>query len=682
MENEHIIVCGGQQPPAGIGKKFLALNLWGGKGVANIKFHIEDIHSRLLQNVPERFVDLLEIAAYLYCFDQGFARVRMDVESFGSAWRRRFKVYVPVRDPDFWNDAEVKRTLTDTLNFLSDEFFDFRFSKAYKPPELQEYLDFKESAGAEQTAEQVMMYSGGLDSLAGAIDEIITQKRQVVLVSHRSTPKLLGVHRRLEAMIVEKAGQKRPVQMNVRVSKKIVLDEEDHTQRSRSFLFGSLGATVATVLGLKNLRFYENGVLSMNLPMTAQLVGARATRTTHPRVIRGFSRLFSLVAGETFTVENPFIWNTKGEVIRKIVDAGCDAMIEASTSCPHTRQASKEQTHCGACSQCIDRRFGVIAAEAEEFDPPSIYRMDVFTESRSKEEDKLMVAAYLERANQVAKLGNANDFMSKYTELGRVIRCMDGAPDSVAGRIFELYKRHATEVNETVDKMMGKYRREIRERTLPGDCLLRLVYESGSVTSLPVQTAEPMDKTIVGAETKTAAFVFRKAGSVWDVVFDGGSLFHIDDGFGAKYLDYLLHRPNEVINAFDLEKAIRPAKGNARAKDSAQTAVDQQTKREAKEELPHLEAELETAEGEGDTAKVERLRGEIAKVKCVIGNENLLNGDAGERARDNVRKAINKVVQKMRKGSKEEQAFGQHIGQFVSLGYEVCYNQPNENSWA
>ena len=44
--------------------------------------------------------------------------------------------------------------------------------------------------------------------------------------------------------------------------------------------------------GFDLLRFYENGVVSMNLPMSAQVVGTRATRTTHPRVLAGFEQLF------------------------------------------------------------------------------------------------------------------------------------------------------------------------------------------------------------------------------------------------------------------------------------------------------------------------------------------------------------------------------------------------------
>ena len=80
------------------------------------------------------------------------------------------------------------------------------------------------------------MFSGGLDSLAGAIDEVLNEKHKVVLVTHKSTPKLNTRHRRLEKMIADKAGENAPLHIGVRVNKNKGLNYE-YTQRSRSFLY-------------------------------------------------------------------------------------------------------------------------------------------------------------------------------------------------------------------------------------------------------------------------------------------------------------------------------------------------------------------------------------------------------------------------------------------------------------
>lgn len=39
----------------------------------------------------------------------------------------------------------------------------------------------------------------------------------------------------------------------------------------------------ALAVGRDSLRVYENGVVGLNLPLVGQLVGSRASRTTHPR---------------------------------------------------------------------------------------------------------------------------------------------------------------------------------------------------------------------------------------------------------------------------------------------------------------------------------------------------------------------------------------------------------------
>src|SRR5215510_8898346 len=97
--------------------------------------------------------------------------------------------------------------------------------------------------------------------------------------------------------------------------------------------------------------------------------------------------------------------------------------------------------------------------------------------------------------------------------------------------------------------------------TIKTDFLMRVVQAT------PEQQAV-IDRFLRGESVRLggerARFMFRKAGSHWLVVFDGRGEFHLEDTLGARYLDYLLHHPNEAIAAFDLEVAICPEKAEAR----------------------------------------------------------------------------------------------------------------------
>jgi hypothetical protein len=268
---------------------------------------------------------------------------------------------------------------------------------------------------------------------------------------------------------------------------------KEYTQRSRSFLYVSIGAAIARMLQIDRVRFYENGIISMNLPIAAQVVGGKATRTTHPRVIAGFTQLLRLVADGPFEVETPFVWKTKAEVVQLIAQAGCQDMIADSVSCTHTWELSTTHPHCGMCSQCLDRRFAVIAANVEAHDPLAGYLVDVFTQCRTKDdhivEDKTMYAGYLERANRVARIKDVVSFLIECPEAARVIPYLPGNPDSVAARIFDLYRRHAAEVNRVVDTVLARHATAIRQRTLPADCLVRIVGDPHIPVSVAVAPA-------------------------------------------------------------------------------------------------------------------------------------------------------------------------------------------------
>ena len=414
-----------------------------------------------------------------------FSRGKVDVDNFGNRWRRSLHYHVPVREPDFWKQAEVGRVLRDTLEFLSDDFYAFDFYPGKGAPQMQEYMTYDKSTTGLQAPELVMLFSGGLDSLGGAIREIVQNKQHVALVNHQSTDKFGRTYEELVTRLRAKCGVFQPTHLRVEINKKGI-EAKDHYQRARSFLYAALGGTVARMLGLKELRFYENGVLSLNLPICGQLVGARATRTTHPRVLAGYEDLLSLLAGEKFAVRAPFLWHTKGDVVKEIVGAGCEELFPFSRSCAHTWQTDNDEPHCGTCSQCLDRRVGVLAAHAEDHDPLNRYRIDIFTQERPKKEDKLLGAGYIERANQIAAMRDSSDFLCRYPEAARALRFTRLSPGAAAEKIFTLYRKHAAEVKEAVKRLVAHHSMALVERTLPGDCLLRCVTESGSVTSIAV----------------------------------------------------------------------------------------------------------------------------------------------------------------------------------------------------
>jgi 7-cyano-7-deazaguanine synthase in queuosine biosynthesis len=696
MQDKRYVICGKTEfnVPDEYAANALHYHLIGKDGEERkVELKIGDIRRSMYKEIPERFHDLLEIATYVYCADQEAIRGQRDTETFGDNWRRHFHFVIPVRDLNFWRSENVSDCLIRTLGFLSDDKYEFEFVELKERVSFQQYLNFNENGAMYGFPEQVIMFSGGLDSLGGAIDEIINQKRRVVLVNHRPTGKLDARYQKLEKLLTEKASDScKPAHIRVTVHKREKMNKE-YTQRSRSFLFVSIGATISKMLGLNSVRFYENGIISLNLPICAQVVGGKATRTTHPFVIDGFSRLLTMVAGVQFNVENPFIEKTKAEVVELIGNAGCEDMIAHSISCTHTWEMTKEHSHCGTCSQCIDRRFSIIAAGMESHDPMTQYKYDIFTQCRKKEEkvmeDKTMYACYLERANQVDNITDCVEFLSIFPEAARVLQYLPGDPWQVAERVYGMYKRHSTEINAVVDTMLAQHRTAIRQRILPSDCLIRIVHES----HLP---------TVVSAVSikneKLPANIFRRKGQAWQVRFNGKKDFIVLPTKGAEYICSLLGRPNENIpiielmcgatidhcnHIMDLNEAIQSglhiSKDNPIFRSIGKVA-DWDALRQYRNAVAELQADLAQAIEENDTIAVKQCEDDIAfmlgQINETIGVGKGLRNAQNKRKNmmDAMRNAVKIVISKI---AETDKAFAEHLTEFVRYGKSPSYRPDN-----
>jgi 7-cyano-7-deazaguanine synthase in queuosine biosynthesis len=680
MANERSILCGdvtGDALPFDK-KKPLSLRLWG-RG-ENVSLRISDIRSQLLKDIPSSFHDLVEIATYVYCADQAITRGGGGVDNFGESWRRRMFFRIAVRNPDLWNSSPLKDQLTETLSFLSEDEYHFDFVKLEKQPLTQKHLEFD-----VDPPEEVMLFSGGLDSLGGAVEEAVTNSRKIVMVTHKPTHKLTRRHRKLLELLSSAAAHP-PLHIPVIINKDKSLGRE-YTQRSRSFLYATLGATVAQIFNLQRIRFYENGVISFNLPISAQVVGARATRTTHPQVINGFANIFSTLSGKPFCVENPFLWKTKTEVINDIVKAGCADTIKFSTSCTRTWQMTKLHTHCGTCSQCIDRRFAVLAAGAQEHDPAEAYGVDLLVGERNEGEPKTMLAAYVETANELTDM-NALAFFGRYGEAARVLKHLNSSPDVTALQIYELHRRHAKHITKVVEDAIAQNRSAIRKRQLSPSCLLRLVCDSSGVQA-GLENSDP---------TPISEFVdnyFCIKGQYWAIRYNGNEEKIYPPVIGFYHLQILLKNPGATFSASELDVMVRrltknelcgsvsagetPAEEGVSVlgQSDAGAVLDENAVHAYRTRLDEIKEKLEEARSDNDLGKIDHLEFEKGWIESELANAKGIGGvirklgDDRNKVRNRVGNAIRRALKKIKQYDKP---LSNHLQKpILNLGHTLSY---------
>jgi hypothetical protein len=239
------------------------------------------------------------------------------------------------------------------------------------------------------------------------------------------------------------------------------------------------------MLGKDEFTFFENGVVSFNLPIAGDVLGARATRTTHPRVIRGFERIFSALVERQITIHTPFLWSTKTDVVRRVLEADLGHLLPKTVSCAHPRNWTRDVHHCGACSQCIDRRFAILAAGAGEFEPAADYAIDLLTGDRSRDEDARMVAAYVKSCRTISS-SSSHGFASAYPE---VISSWSDLPGLSAreaqGKIWELHRRHAENVLGVIERATADHRQDLARGNLPARSLLSLCFSRSRIEPAP-----------------------------------------------------------------------------------------------------------------------------------------------------------------------------------------------------
>jgi hypothetical protein len=56
--------------------------------------------------------------------------------------------------------------------------------------------------------------------------------------------------------------------------------------------------------------------------------------------------------------------------------------------------------------------------------------------------------------------------------------------------------------------------------------------------------------------------------------------------------------------------------------------------------------------------------------------------DTGERAYDNVRKALRGVIKQLGKGGQAERAFAEHLRTHLRIGFEYLHSEPEGRIWS
>jgi Queuosine biosynthesis protein QueC len=320
----------------------------------------DDFHRQVGLVMPEIAADLVDLAVAIH-----------EADSLSPNRGRSpciIEVVLPLREPARFNAPGALSRLEEVLHWLTEDYWTFTFTQRTavgRVSERQLRLLPRDEARVE-----VALWSGGVDSLAGLVSRLFADDsdRKFMLVGSSANDSVTKLQHDLvghaQSMIkrwdiegsrIELARAPIDLEGTTRIPKNPMM-------RSRGLVFGLVGVACALGAGVNSLMVYENGVGAINLPWRPAEVGLHHARGVHPRTFVLMGDLVSHLIRAPFTIENPFVFTNKSQMLDTLRELDAADLIALTRSCdrPHRKKGLPSQ--CGYCPSCLIRRHSLAEA--------------------------------------------------------------------------------------------------------------------------------------------------------------------------------------------------------------------------------------------------------------------------------------------------------------------------------
>lgn len=302
---------------------------------------LRKVANTLEERPPTLAVDLINLAAQLYAADRSSRR--------GRRWVRQLGVAVEVADPTPWQAALP--CLGTALNKLTDDEWSINLvgERQPLPEEKQPWL----LKSREHTLDAVALFSGGLDSFAGAAAWLVEHPDEVLGLVSISSSTVTGRVQKDLAAVLAACFPERTYHLLIPLNLVDAPDVE-RSQRTRGLVYTATAAAIAHTAGVERVLIFENGYGAINPRLLEYQEGSQATKSTHPHVVRLLEDSYR-AAGLACRIELPNLTRTKAELLGMVPEQLRDA-IRLTVSCDSFPLRRKEYKQCGHCGSCVLRQ--------------------------------------------------------------------------------------------------------------------------------------------------------------------------------------------------------------------------------------------------------------------------------------------------------------------------------------
>ncbi|OQW90794.1 MAG: hypothetical protein BWK78_06165 [Thiotrichaceae bacterium IS1] len=408
----------------------------------DLKIGYENLQQKCGEELSSIEIDFLSVAGAVAFADR---KIRRKTHQ----WARQLTIHISVYCPEQWGRSQNK--LVECLNFLTGDYWKFEFIK--REDNLQQ--GFQQTLLKDIKGQTVVIpYSGGMDSYA-----------DLNLVKHDEP----DVKPFLVTIEFKKTLETRKSAFHTshsldgsdnRAYVPITFSELDHPEisfRSRTFVFFSVAAIVAKLIGSKRILIPESGqgALGTALITLGDEPTFQATVPTFTEKLRNF---LTTLWNDALAFEHPYLWNTKAEVLHRLIEINkADDLLE---TCSCSRQIARNKglsgapQHCGVCSNCLLRRVALVMSgftdyhEKEEYvwknlDAEDLELATSFSDLETTRNDYEIAIRAVLNHQQLADLSTQSEnFKDLVFQLSR---SLGESEDLVTTRLENLLNRHCQE---------------------------------------------------------------------------------------------------------------------------------------------------------------------------------------------------------------------------------------------
>jgi len=317
-----------------------------------IKYDLAELQDQFDGEIPDDVLDLVEIAVATFGVDRHLERTTIAGPEVDDVDARLNTRSIVIRIPVFSDSLTASRAQELLSTMVSHMTYDVvQFELVHHPKTTT-----PESGSFETpttTTDAVSLFSDGLDS-AGGVNQNQAENINSEYVSLNYGGGLGPRHDELQDLL--------DVEPHIF---RLDYEEEsnEYTTFSRGFLHWVFAAAVATAHHIPEIRAFETGLMARFAILNE---GWHTTRTVSPVALDLFNTLLTEELNWNTAVRNPFITDTKREVVNRI---SSEAVIRTAVSCPHHGwQGQYDLDNCGQCVPCIIRNIAILTSQ---FDIPT-----------------------------------------------------------------------------------------------------------------------------------------------------------------------------------------------------------------------------------------------------------------------------------------------------------------------